>query len=109
MTILVTGANGLIGSHVVRSLLKRDYAVRAFVREDADLRNLDGLNVELVRGDLLKPGSIVDAATGCKAIFHTAGLINTSPYERWRVWEINFVGAANVLSAAQLNDSPGEV
>jgi dihydroflavonol-4-reductase len=102
MTILVTGANGLIGSHVVRSLLKRDYSVRAFVREGADLRNLDGLNVELVRGDLLKAGSIVDAATGCKAIFHTAGWISTSPYERWRVWEVNFVGAANVLSAAQL-------
>jgi dihydroflavonol-4-reductase len=100
MTILVTGANGLIGSHIVRSLLKRDYAVRALVRDNADLRNLDGLNVELVRGDLLKAGSIVDAATGCKAIIHTAGLTSTSPYDRWRVWEVNFIGAANVLTAA---------
>ena len=102
MTILVTGANGLIGSHIVRSLLKRDYAVRALVREGADLRNLDGLNVELVRGDLLKAGSIVDAATGCKAIIHTAGLIGTGPYNRWRVWEVNFVGATNVLTAAHV-------
>jgi len=102
MTILVTGANGLIGSHVVRSLLKRDYAVRALVRESADLRNLDGLNVELVRGDLLKAGSIVDAATGCKAIIHAAGLTDTSPYKRWRVWEVNFIGIANVLNAAHV-------
>ena len=102
MTILVTGANGLIGSHIVRSLLKRDYAVRAFVRDNADLRNLDGLNVELVRGDLLKASSIVDAAAGCKAIIHTAGLISTSPYNRWRVWEVNFVGATNVLTAAHV-------
>jgi len=103
MTILVTGANGFIGSHVVRSLLQRGYAVRALVRDAprADLRSLDGLDVELARGDLLKPGTLVDAAAGCKAIIHAAGLVSTSPYSKWPVWEINLVGASNVLTAAQ--------
>jgi dihydroflavonol-4-reductase len=102
MTILVTGANGFIGSHVVRSLLKRDYQVRVFVRPDANMRNLDGLNVEVVHGDLLRAGTVVDAAAGCKAVIHTAGLVNTHPFNGWRNWEINFLGAANVFTAAQL-------
>jgi len=103
MTILVTGANGFIGSHVVRSLLQRSYAVRALVRDAprADLRSLNGLDVELARGDLLKPGTLVDAAAGCKAVIHTAGLVNTHPLNGWRVWEINLVGTSNVLTAAQ--------
>jgi len=102
MTILVTGANGFIGSHVVRSLLKRDYQVRAFVRPGANMRNLDGLHVEIVHGDLLKVSSVVDAALGCKAIIHAAGLVNTHPLNGWRVWEINFLGATNVFTVAQM-------
>jgi len=102
MTILVTGANGFIGSHIVRSLLKRDHQVRVFVRPDANMRNLDGLNVEIAHGDLLKPGSVIDAAIGCKAVIHTAGVINTHPFDGWHTWEINFVGATNVFTAAAL-------
>jgi dihydroflavonol-4-reductase len=100
MSILVTGANGFIGSHIVRSLLARGYPVRAFVRNNADTRNLSWLNIEIVRGDLLKAGTIVDAADGCKAIIHAAGWINTHPLNSWRVWEVNFIGTANLLTAA---------
>jgi dihydroflavonol-4-reductase len=102
MMILVTGANGFIGSHIVRSLLKRDYQVRVLARPDADMRNLNGLNVEIAQGDLLKASSVVDAAAGCEAVIHTAGWVNTHPFNNWRVWEINFVGAANVFTAAQM-------
>ena len=102
MTILVTGANGFIGAHIVRSLLKRDYQVRAFVRPDANMRNLDGLKVQIVHGDLLRPGSVIDAALGCKAVIHAAGLINTHPLDGWHVWEVNFIGATNAFTAAQL-------
>ncbi len=100
MSILVTGANGFIGSHIVRSLLRRGYPVRAFVRKDADTRSLSWLNIEIVRGDLLKASTVMDAAAGCRAIIHAAGWINTHPYNSWRVWEVNFIGAANVLTAA---------
>jgi dihydroflavonol-4-reductase len=100
MTILVTGANGFIGSHIVRSLLERGYPVRAFVRNNADMRNLSWLNIEIVRGDLLKANTIVNAAAGCRAVIHAAGWINTHPLNSWRVWEANFVGTTNVLTAA---------
>ncbi len=45
---LVTGANGFVGCHVVRALLARGDRVRALVRENADLRALAGLPVEIV-------------------------------------------------------------
>lgn len=102
MTILVTSANGFIGSHVVYTLLKRGHIVRALVREQADLRSLEGLDVELVRGDLLKPATLLDAASGCRAVIHAAGRANTSPFNSWRVWETNLVGTANVLTAASM-------
>ena len=100
MTILVTGANGFIGSHIVRSLLERGYPVRAFVRDNADMRNLSCPDIEIVRGDLLKASTVVNAAAGCRAVIHAAGWINTHPFNSWRVWETNFVGTANVLTAA---------
>ncbi len=100
MTILVTGANGFIGSHIVRALLERGYPVRAFVRHNADTRNLSWLNIEIVRGDLLKASTVVDAAAGCRIVIHAAGWINTHPLNSWRVWQVNFIGTANVLTAA---------
>ena len=53
MTTLVTGATGLVGSHVTRLLVERGDDVRALVRERSPLDELDGLDVELVHGDVL--------------------------------------------------------
>ena len=52
MKILVTGGSGYIGSAVVRQLLEAGAELRVLVREADDLRNLGGLDVELVYGDI---------------------------------------------------------
>ncbi len=98
---LVTGANGFVGSHVVRAVLDKGYAVRAMVRPTSDLRSLDGLNVELIHGDILEPASLEAAMNGCEWIFHVAGI-----YSYWKQQPAQLIGEAkegmqHILQAAK--------
>jgi dihydroflavonol-4-reductase len=72
MTVLITGASGFVGSAVLRRLLADGLGVRALVRPESDRRNLDGLEVELVTGDLGDRASLARAVRGCEALFHVA-------------------------------------
>src|SRR5712671_613523 len=69
---LVTGANGFVGSHVARALLARGDRVRVLVREQADLRALAGIDVEIMRGDLRYFDSVERAVKGCDEVYHVA-------------------------------------
>jgi uncharacterized protein YbjT (DUF2867 family) len=73
MTVLVIGASGNIGRHVVRELVKRDVEVAAFIREPADDIPSDSPlsypRVRRVQGDLSEPDSVCKAAVGCTAVF----------------------------------------
>jgi uncharacterized protein YbjT (DUF2867 family) len=70
----VTGGTGFIGSSIVRELLKAGYEVRALVRQGADTRNLDGLEIERVQGDITDIDSLHRAMVGCERVFHAAAL-----------------------------------
>src|ERR687887_375078 len=72
MTTLVTGATGLIGSHVTRLLLQRGDRVRALVRPGARVDDLEG--VEIAPGDVLDRGAVRRAMRGVQRVFHVAGL-----------------------------------
>lgn len=72
MTTLVTGVSGFVGSAVARRLLAAGHEVRAMVRPDSDRRNLEGLNVDVVEGDLTQPETLAAALKDCKALFHVA-------------------------------------
>jgi dihydroflavonol-4-reductase len=71
---LVTGAAGFIGSHVVRALVQDGWAVRALHRPSDDLRNLQGLDVERVPGDVTDRDSVRAAVSGCDRVFHLAAI-----------------------------------
>jgi len=75
MRVLVTGADGLLGSYVTRELLKRGHDVRAFVQPGRATGTLDGLSLERVEGDILDGDAIGKAMRGCDAVVDAALLV----------------------------------
>ena len=99
--VLVSGANGFVGSAVVRALLRHGYPVRALARASSDTSNLEGLPVDIARGDLLDAASLERALEGCEGLFHVA-----ADYRLWaraprEIRMSNVRGTHNILLAAQ--------
>lgn len=100
MKALVTGANGFIGSHVVKELLSADYDVQALVRKSSDLSNLAGLDLNYHHGDLLEPETLKAAMTDCEIVFHVAAIFAYWGYTLEQLNHIAEEGTRNVLQAA---------
>jgi dihydroflavonol-4-reductase len=102
MKTLVTGGTGFIGANVVRALLRRGIEVRALVRPRSDTRNLDGLDIESVAGDLRDRHSLSSALTGCDTLYHVAAMYTLWAANPQEVYDSNVTGTVNVLEAAQM-------
>lgn len=100
-TALVSGGNGFVGCHVVRELVRAGARVRVLVRERADLRALDGVDCELVRGDLRDPDAVERAARGCDEIYHVAADYRLWVLDQAPMYAANVEGTRNVLAAAR--------
>jgi NADH dehydrogenase len=98
MPVLVTGATGFIGPHVVHALRSRDVAVRALVRDPARAGRLAAWGVELVRGDVTDPSSLRAAAEGADAVIHLVAIIVGRPADFERVMA---QGTRDLVAAAQ--------
>lgn len=101
MKVLVTGANGHIGANVVRQLLDEGHEVRAFVRKTADLRGIEGLDIELVYGDVMSLDTLIPAAQGCDRIIHLAAVYKTIASTAEEIVEPAVVGCKNIFEAAK--------
>lgn len=100
-TVLLTGANGFLGSHLTRELLRRGYRVRAFVRAGSHRQTLTGLPVEWYEGDIGQASTVGKAAAGCQAIIHAAALAQVNPARDPAIWATNLTGTENVIRACQ--------
>jgi dihydroflavonol-4-reductase len=98
--ILVTGANGFIGSAVTRTLVAAGHRVAAMVEPNADTRNLEGLDVERRTCDLRDAAGVGRALAGCRAVFHVAALYRFWARDPRDFYEVNVGGTRNVLDAA---------
>ena len=74
MEILVTGADGLLGSNLVRELLNRNYKVTALVQSGSKSITLKGLPINFIEGDLLNLESLIAASEGKDIIYHCAAV-----------------------------------
>lgn len=100
MKSMVTGANGFLGSAVVRALLDADHDVAVLVRRSSDQSNLAGLGVDTRYGDLRDRASLEEAFADCRFVFHVA-----ADYRLWApdfgaMYETNVDGSKNVVAAA---------
>ena len=98
---LVTGASGFIGSAVARALIRSGYAVRALVRPSSPRVNLEGVDLQIVEGDMRDLATAAAAAKGTRYAFHVA-----ADYRLWapdprEIVRNNLEGTRAVMSAAQ--------
>jgi dihydroflavonol-4-reductase len=100
MKAFVTGGTGFVGSNLVRLLLAEGFQVRALVRPESRLENLQGLDVEIVRGDLTDP-HLVQSMKGCQALFHVAAHYSLWQRDRDALYHSNVLGTRNILAAAR--------
>ncbi|MGD1712583.1 hopanoid-associated sugar epimerase [Dapis sp. BLCC M172] len=100
MKAFVTGASGFIGANLVRLLLQQGYAVRSLVRPTSRLDNLQGLDVEVVVGDL-NDSHLSELMAGCQVLFHVAAHYSLWQKDRELVYKNNVLGTRNVLAAAR--------
>jgi nucleoside-diphosphate-sugar epimerase len=98
-TALVTGATGLVGSHVVERLQRDGWQVRALVRDPARADWLQRAGVGLAVGDTLDASTLPRAVGGCDVVFHTAAAVTADGgWEAFR--RPNVEGTRNVVEAA---------
>ncbi len=99
--IVVTGATGHIGNVLIRELLARGQVVRALVMPADDLRPLQGMEAEVVYGDVTHMPSLKAAFTGADVVFHLAGIVSIMPAMRALLEQVNVNGTRNVIDACR--------
>lgn len=99
MITLVTGASGHIGANLVRALLARGRRVRALCHRDH--RGIDGLDLEIIHGDIEDPHSLQFAFRGVEIVYHLAGRVSLTTHNADLIWRTNVNGVANVIEACR--------
>jgi nucleoside-diphosphate-sugar epimerase len=105
MKVLVTGASGLLGSHVAELLSARGTQVRALVRKTSNRRHLETLgNVEFFEGSVEQVDRVREAVDGVDAIIHAAGLVKARDTDEF--FAVNVGGTSNLIDAARRRARP---
>lgn len=109
---LVTGATGIVGSHVLLALCREGHPVRALVRAGSDRRFVERLlgrepdgasllaRVTWCEGDVLDPVALAAAMDGVRQVVHCAALVSFDPRDAEALLDVNVTGTAHVVNAA---------
>jgi len=97
--VLVTGANGFIGSHLVRKFIREGHEVSGLVRTSSDLSLIENTNLSVVYGDITDRRSLVNLFCNTDILIHNAGLASDwGSMATFR--QVNFEGTRNVAEIA---------
>ncbi|MFN5170869.1 MAG: NAD-dependent epimerase/dehydratase family protein [Cyclobacteriaceae bacterium] len=94
--IAVTGANGLLGSHLIHRL-QEEHPVRAIVRKASSLADFTG---EVVEANVMDPLALLDAFDGCSVVIHAAARVSYDPRAKQEIINTNVSGTRNAVDAA---------
>lgn len=100
--ILVTGANGLLGSFLCQELVAKGYKVKALIRKNADTTLIKEIlkDLEIHEGDLSDVGSLMDAMIGVNYIVHTAAVVSFWSKKKHLMYQTNVEGTRNIVDIA---------
>jgi len=102
--IAVTGATGHIGNVLVRKLLARGEIVRAIVPPFENIKPLEGLEVEIIEGDVRNVDSLIKAFHDVDIVYHLAGIVTILSGNDDFLYEVNVKGTKNVVDACLKNN-----
>ena len=108
-TLLVTGASGFIGSHLVQILAEKGWAVTCLLRPSSRREKLRRIPVHIISGDLENQSLLEKAAADQKFVFHLAGRIRSAHkdvYERANHLFTRNLARACLKKAANLQGRP---
>ncbi|HYI78909.1 MAG TPA: NAD-dependent epimerase/dehydratase family protein [Chryseolinea sp.] len=99
--IAVTGANGLLGSFIVRKLIQEQKSFIAIKRAGSDTSLLEDVadRIQWRTADVLNPLMLSDALEGCTEVIHSAAVVSFNPWQADNVLEINSIGTRNIVNA----------
>ncbi|CAN5122339.1 NAD-dependent epimerase/dehydratase family protein [soil metagenome] len=115
--ILLTGATGLLGSHIAYELVSKGEKVRALKRKNSSTALTEKIfrfynsspeellsKIEWIEGDLLDLGSLEDTMEGISIVYHSAAVVSFNPKEKDLMLQINIEGTANLINICLQSD-----
>ena len=109
--ILVTGGTGLVGSHLLKQLIKGEESIRAIYRDEKSLNKIKHFfdlfevswsdvlkKVEWIKSDLLNPAVLEDAFTGVEYVYHCAAMVSFNKRDKNQMLKVNIEGTSNVVN-----------
>lgn len=103
--IFVTGGTGLVGNSVIRELLSRGMPVRALCRPGTSKACFEGLDVQIIDGDLSDSKFLCDAIRGCSNVIHCAAMIHVGWTRLDEARKVNVEGTRRIIEACLVNDA----
>lgn len=100
MKVLVTGAEGMLGSNVCRELINQGYSVRAIVLDIHKIQTISDLPLEILECNILDKDRLYEVMQGCECIINIAALTNVWPSKSQKVIDVNFVGVKHIIEVA---------
>jgi dihydroflavonol-4-reductase len=99
--VAVTGGSGVVGSAVVRHAVAAGHEVRALARTAESAQKMEAVGAFPIRGDVLDPSSLTPLTSGADLVFHVAGVNEMCPRHPETMYQVNYLGAWNVMEACR--------